>query len=196
MTAVCRGDKAEDEKHSGIQHSVSCSSHRCEGQDTESWMLDGNPCQECVGKADKQACPPFQCTLVFRACCPCFPLSHCLCCPFDTAVHLALNTFCFPFLFCSCLSIDVFYFIFFSFVELFKFLQFPHGRRLRRWCCPFLPSHTLGRASENEMAADWREESEANTCLKAFGQTLPLGSLLQLPLLKWHPSMTAVGYEV
>ena len=144
MTAVCHGDKAEDEKHSGIRHSVSCSSHRCEGQDTESWMQDGNPCQECVGKADKQACPPFQCTLVFRACCPCFPLSHCLCCPFDTAVHLALNTFCFHFLFCSCLSIDVFYFIFFSFVELFKFLQLPHGRRLRRWCCPFLPSHTLG----------------------------------------------------
>lgn len=26
----------------------------------------------------------------------------------------------------------------------FKFLQLPHGRRLRRWCCPFLPSHTLG----------------------------------------------------
>ena len=40
------------------------------------------------------------------------------------------------------------------------------------------------------MAADWREDSEA------FGQTLPLGSLLQLPLLKGHPSMTAVGYEV
>ena len=53
-----------------------------------------------------------------------------------------------------------------------------------------------GRASENDMAADWREESPANTCLKAFGQTLPLGSLLQLPLLKGHPSMTAVGYEV
>ena len=26
----------------------------------------------------------------------------------------------------------------------FKFLQLPHGRRLRRWCCSFLPSHTLG----------------------------------------------------
>lgn len=46
------------------------------------------------------------------------------------------------------------------------------------------------------MAADWREDSKANTCLKAFGQTLPLGSLLLLPLLKGHPSMTAVGYEV
>ena len=44
-----------------------------------------------------------------------------------------------------------------------------------------------GRASENDMAADWREESPANTCLKVFGQTLPLGSLLQLPLLKGHP---------
>ncbi len=53
-----------------------------------------------------------------------------------------------------------------------------------------------GRASENDMAADWREESEANTCLKVFGQTLPLGSLLRLPLLKGHHSMTAVGYEV
>ena len=53
-----------------------------------------------------------------------------------------------------------------------------------------------GRASENDMAADWREESPANTCLKVFGQTLPLGSLLLLPLLKEHPSMTAVGYEV
>ena len=53
-----------------------------------------------------------------------------------------------------------------------------------------------GRASENDMAADWREESEANTCLKVFGQTLPLGSLLQLPLLKVLHSMTAVGYEV
>ena len=41
-----------------------------------------------------------------------------------------------------------------------------------------------GRASENDMAADWREESPANTCLKVFGQTLPLCSLLQLPLLK------------
>ena len=53
-----------------------------------------------------------------------------------------------------------------------------------------------GRASENDMAADWREDSEANTCLKVFGQTLPLGSLLLLPILKGHPSMTAVGYEV
>ncbi len=46
------------------------------------------------------------------------------------------------------------------------------------------------------MAADWREDSEANTCLKAFGQTLTLGSLLHLPLLKGEHSMTAVGYEV
>lgn len=46
------------------------------------------------------------------------------------------------------------------------------------------------------MAADWREDSEANTCLKVFGQTLPLGSLLHLPLLKGEHSMTAVGYEV
>ena len=46
------------------------------------------------------------------------------------------------------------------------------------------------------MAADWREESEANTCLKVFGQTLPLGSLLCLPLIKVLHSMTAVGYEV
>ena len=53
-----------------------------------------------------------------------------------------------------------------------------------------------GQASENDMAADWREESEANTCLKVFGQTLPLGSLLCLPILKGHHSMTAVGYEV
>ena len=53
-----------------------------------------------------------------------------------------------------------------------------------------------GRASENDMAADWREDSEANTCLKVFGQTFTLGSLLWLPLLKGHPSMTAVGYEV
>ena len=53
-----------------------------------------------------------------------------------------------------------------------------------------------GRASENDMAAAWREESPANTCLKVFGQTLPLGSLLQLPLLKGEHSMTAVGYEV
>ena len=52
------------------------------------------------------------------------------------------------------------------------------------------------QASDNDIAADWREESPANTCLKAFGQTLPLGSLLQLPLLKEHPSMMAVGYEV
>ena len=52
------------------------------------------------------------------------------------------------------------------------------------------------QASENDIAAAWREESPANTCLKAFGQTLSLGSLLQLPLLKGHPSMTAVGYEV
>ena len=53
-----------------------------------------------------------------------------------------------------------------------------------------------GRASETDMAADWREDSEANTCLKVFGQTLPLGSLLQPPLLKGEHSMTAVGNEV
>ena len=53
-----------------------------------------------------------------------------------------------------------------------------------------------GRASENGMAAERREESPANTCLKAFGQTLPLGSLLCLPLLKGLHSTTAVGYEV
>lgn len=53
-----------------------------------------------------------------------------------------------------------------------------------------------GRASENDMAVDWREESPANTCLKVFGQTLTLASLLQLPLLKGEHSMTAVGYEV
>ena len=46
------------------------------------------------------------------------------------------------------------------------------------------------------MAADWREESPANTYLKVFGQTLPLGSLLLLPILKGLHSMTAVGYEV
>ena len=46
------------------------------------------------------------------------------------------------------------------------------------------------------MAADWREESPENTCLKVFGQTLTLGSLLWLPLLKGEHSMTAVGYEV
>ena len=57
----------------------------------------GNPCQECVGKADEQACPPFQCTLVFRACCPCFLIPFCLCCPFDTEVHLALITLSFHF---------------------------------------------------------------------------------------------------
>ena len=51
-----------------------------------------------------------------------------------------------------------------------------------------------GRASENDMAAAWREESPANPCLKVFGQTLTLGSLLQLPLLKGEHSMTAVGY--
>ena len=28
--------------------------------------------------------------------------------------------------------------------SFFKFLQLPHSRRLRLWCCPFLPSHTLG----------------------------------------------------
>ena len=37
-----------------------------------------------------------------------------------------------------------FFFIVVAFLELFKFLQLPHSRRLRRWCCPFLPSHTLG----------------------------------------------------
>ena len=52
------------------------------------------------------------------------------------------------------------------------------------------------QASDNDIAADWREESPANTCLKVFGQTLPLGSLLCLPLLKGEYSMTAVGYEV
>ena len=45
-------------------------------------------------------------------------------------------------------------------------------------------------------SVSWRAPSPANTCLKVFGQTLPLGSFLQLPLLKEQPSMTAVGYEV
>ena len=80
----------------------------------------GNPCQECVGKADEQACLPFQCTLVFWACCPCFLISFCLCCPFDTEVHLALNTLCFHFLSCPCLSVDVFHFTYFAFVEVFQ----------------------------------------------------------------------------
>ena len=80
----------------------------------------GNPCQECVGKADEQACPPFQCTLAFRACCPCFLISFCLCSPFDTEVHLALNTLCFHFLSCSCLSVNVFHFMFFAFIEVFQ----------------------------------------------------------------------------
>ena len=44
------------------------------------------------------------------------------------------------------------------------------------------------QASENDIAAAWREESPANTSLKVFGQTLPLGSLLQLPLLKGEHS--------
>jgi len=157
----------------------------------------GNPYQECVGKADEQACPPFQCTLVFRACCPCFLISFCLCCPFDTEVHLALNTLCFHFLSCPCLSVDVFHFTFFCFCRGISSSSsnlmadgFVVGAVL--FCHLIL----WGRASENAMAADWREDSEANTCLKVFGQTLPLGSLLWLPLLKGHPSMTAVGYEV
>ena len=41
-------------------------------------------------------------------------------------------------------DISFFLFIVVPFVDLFKFLQLPHGRRLRHWCCPFLPSHTLG----------------------------------------------------
>lgn len=45
------------------------------------------------------------------------------------------------------------------------------------------------------MAADWREESLANTCLKVFRQTLPLGSRLYLPLLFGLQSMTAVGCD-
>ena len=53
-----------------------------------------------------------------------------------------------------------------------------------------------GRASENDMAAERREESPANTCLNVFGHTLPPGLLLHLPLLKGERSMTAVGYEV
>ena len=88
------------------------------------------------------------------------------------------------------------FFIVIAFVELFKFLQLPHSRWLRRWSVLFCHLILWGRASENGMAAERREESPANTCLKAFGQTLPLGSLLQLPLLKEHPSMMAVGYEV
>ena len=41
-------------------------------------------------------------------------------------------------------DISFFLFIVVPFVDLFKFLQLPHSRRLRRWCCPFLPSYTLG----------------------------------------------------
>ena len=51
---------------------------------------------------------------------PCFLISFCLCCPFDTEVHLALNTLCFHFLSCSCLSEDVFHFTFFAYVEVFQ----------------------------------------------------------------------------
>ena len=53
-----------------------------------------------------------------------------------------------------------------------------------------------GRASENDTAEDWREESHTNTCLKVFGQILPYGSLLQLPLLFGLQRATAVSREV
>ena len=121
MTAVCRGDKAEDEKHSGIRHSVFCSSRWCEGQDTESWMQEGAiPAKNALERQTSRLAHLFQCTLVFRACCPCFLIPFCLCCPFDTEVHLALNTLCFHFLSCSCLSEDVFHCTYFAFVEVFQ----------------------------------------------------------------------------
>ena len=78
----------------------------------------------------------------------------------------------------------------------FKFLQFLIADGFVVGAALFCHLILWGRASENDMAADWQEESEANTCLKVFGQTLPFGSLLCLPLLKVLHSMTAVGYEV
>ena len=89
MTAVCRGDKTEDEKQSGF-----------------SWFLF----------------TPFSNTTVFYT----YILSLLLFSPI-----LFCNSFIPPFTLIHSLL-------------FFKFLQLPHGRRLRRWCCPFLPSHTLG----------------------------------------------------
>ena len=43
----------------------------------------------------------------------------------------------------------------------FKFLQLPHGRRLRRWCCPFLPSHTLGTSLREWLPESIRADSPA-----------------------------------
>ena len=89
MTAVCRGDKTEDEKQSGF-----------------SWFLF----------------TPFSNTTVFYT-------------------YILLLLLFRLFIFAIVLFLPLHLFIHYCF---FKFLQLPHGRRLRRWCCPFLPFHTQG----------------------------------------------------
>ena len=141
MTAVCRGDKTEDEKKSGF-----------------SWFLF----------------TPFSNTTVFY-----------------TYILLLLLFFAYPFCNSFIPPLTLVQSILFSSSSSYLMADgFVVGAVL--FCHLIL----WGRASEKDMAADWREDSEANTCLKVFGQTLPLGSLLLLPILKGHPSMTAVGYEV
>jgi len=141
MTAVCRGDKTEDEKQSGF-----------------SWFLF----------------TPFSNTTVFYA-----------------YIILRLLFFAYPFCNSFIPPLTLVQSILFSSSSSYLMAD---GFVVRA----VLFCHLIlwGRASENDMAAERREESPANTCLKVFGQTLPLGSLLQLPLLKGEHSMTAVGYEV
>ena len=141
MTAVCRGDKTEDEKQSGF-----------------SWFLF----------------TPFSNTTVFYA-----------------YIILLLLFFAYPFCNSFISPLTLVQSILFSSSSSYLMAD---GFVVRA----VLFCHLIlwGRASEKDMAADWREDSEANTCLKVFGQTLPLGSLLCLPLLKGEHSMTAVGYEV
>ena len=135
--------------------------------------------------ADEQACPPFQCTLVFRACCPCFLISFCLCCPFDTEVHLALNTLCFHFLSCSCLPEDVFHFTFFAFVEVFQVPPVTSWPTASSLVLSFSAISYSGDEPQRMTwqriggkggaarlpSVSWRVPSPANTCLKVFGQT-------------------------
>ena len=83
----------------------------------------------------------YQCLLVIAV--PAFlcSSSHLFLIPLSFARTLYYYCFSSPIHFCNSIVPPLTFVpsIFYS-----KFLQLPHGWRLRRWCCPFLSSHTLG----------------------------------------------------
>ena len=81
----------------------------------------------------------------FGDCRPCFSLFL-----FHTLFQIPQSFTRTLYYYCFLILLSIFAIVLYLPLRLFlqscnsKFLQFPHGRRLCRWCCPFLPSHTLG----------------------------------------------------